>query len=250
MLQRPKGTCAQDPKDPNTLDHQYGPETNVFLYASQHDFKSVGLKAHCFWCPSLLSSVCRWFCMSTKQKINTGSSTEAELVGVDDGMPMVLWSRQFLMAQGYNVSDNVVYQDNQSAILLERNGRASSGRRTRHIDIRYFFATDRIAKGELRVQYCPTDNMVADFLTKPLQGSLFRKFRAMMLNLPDETINPLDTGSQECVGKPSVGKPWKPPCTIAGRTTDVQTAPAPLARLTSVDGKWWSPWGSHCCSRI
>ncbi len=119
--------------------------------------------------------------MSTKEKINTKSSTKAELVGVDDGMPMVLWIRQVLMAQGYNVSDNVVYQDNQSAISLESNGRASSGRRTRHIDIRYFFATDRIAKGELRVQYCPTDNMVADFLTKPLQGSLFRKFRAMML---------------------------------------------------------------------
>ncbi len=75
------------------------------------------------------------YAMSTKQKINTKSSTEAELVGVDDGMPMVLWTRNFLKNQGYNVADNVVYQDNLSAILLERNGCASSGRRTRHIDI-------------------------------------------------------------------------------------------------------------------
>ena len=148
--------------------------------------------------------------ISTKQKLNTKSSTEAELVGVDDGMPMVLWTRNFLKAQGYDVTDNVVYQDNQSAILLERNGKASSGRRTRHIDIRYFFATDRIAKGEMRVEYCPTEDMIADFFTKPLQGSLFRKFRALIMNLPEEHLilgrpeicNPgsaTDT-PQECVG--------------------------------------------------
>jgi len=128
------------------------------------------------------------YSMSTKQKINTKSSTEAELVGVDDALPMVLWARHFLEAQGYEVQDNVVYQDNQSAILLERNGRASSGRRTRHINIRYFFASDRISKGELKVQYCPTMDMVADFFTKPLQGNLFRKFRALILNLPGEDL--------------------------------------------------------------
>ncbi|MDA3875508.1 MAG: reverse transcriptase domain-containing protein [Halothiobacillus sp.] len=139
--------------------------------------------------------------ISTKQKINTKSSTEAEVVGVDDGMPMVLWSRNFLEHQGYAVQDNVVYQDNQSAILLERNGKSSSGRRTRHMDIRYFFATDQIAKGRMRVQYCPTEEMVADFFTKPLQGSLFRKFRALVLNLDDETrIDLSSSKSQECVG--------------------------------------------------
>jgi len=139
--------------------------------------------------------------LSTKQKINTKSSTEAEVVGVDDGMPMVLWSRNFLEHQGYAVHDNVVYQDNQSAILLERNGKSSSGRRTRHMDIRYFFATDQIAKGRMRVQYCPTGEMIADFFTKPLQGSLFRKFRALVLNLADEKhLDLTSSKSQECVG--------------------------------------------------
>ena len=56
---------------------------------------------------------------TNKQKINTKSSTEAELVGVDDGLPMVIWTRNFLEAQGHTVNDNVVYQDNMSAILLE-----------------------------------------------------------------------------------------------------------------------------------
>ena len=96
---------------------------------------------------------------STRQRLNTKSSTEAELVGVDDGMSSITWTRRFLVEQGVHITDTVVYQDNQSAMLLERNGRASSGRRTRHISIKYFFVTDRVKGGELRVEYCPTDDM-------------------------------------------------------------------------------------------
>ena len=81
---------------------------------------------------------------SNKQKMNTKRSTEAELVGVDELMPQILWMRYFLGAQGMKVYDNVVYQDNQSAMKLKKNGRASSGKRTSHITIRYYFVTDRI----------------------------------------------------------------------------------------------------------
>jgi hypothetical protein len=128
---------------------------------------------------------------STRQKLNTKSSTEAELVAVDDVMPQILWSRSFLKAQGYKVSDNVVYQDNQSAMLLERNGKRSSSKRTRHIDIRYFFVTDRIESKEMRVEYCPTGDMVADFFTKPLQGAAFRKFRDTILNVNERDLKEL-----------------------------------------------------------
>jgi hypothetical protein len=72
---------------------------------------------------------------STKQKLNPQSSTESELVGVDNMMPIVVCSWYFLMAQGYGVTQNLLLQDNQSSILLERNGKASSGKRTRHINI-------------------------------------------------------------------------------------------------------------------
>jgi hypothetical protein len=140
---------------------------------------------------------------SRKQQIITKSSTEAELVGVDDGMPLVLWTHNFLMAQGYKVTDNVVYQDNQSAMLLEKNGRALSGRCTQHIDIHYFFVTHQVKHGELRIKYCPTGDMVAGFFTKPLQGShtLFQKLRAIILNIPDRGHNANALTSQECVGK-------------------------------------------------
>jgi hypothetical protein len=111
---------------------------------------------------------------STRQKINSRSSTEAELVGVNDVMPQVLWTRYFLSAQGYDTNENIVYQDNQSAMLLEKNGKGSSSKRTRHIDIRYFFVTDRVASKEISIEYCPTGDMTANFFTKPLQGSLFQ----------------------------------------------------------------------------
>jgi hypothetical protein len=59
-------------------------------------------------------------------------------------MPQVLWTRYFLEAQGYTVWDSIIYQDKQSSILLEKNGKRSSRKRTRHINIRYFFVTDRV----------------------------------------------------------------------------------------------------------
>jgi len=83
-------------------------------------------------------------CASSKrQRINTKSSTEAELVGVNDVLPQILWTRYFLEAQGYPVlRPTKVYQDNMSAIQFGKNGKASSGQRTWHINIRYFFVTD------------------------------------------------------------------------------------------------------------
>jgi hypothetical protein len=121
---------------------------------------------------------------STRQQLNTKSSTEAELVGVDDVMPLILWTQYFLNAQGYDVTENKVFQDNQSAILLKKNGRRSSSRRTRHLNIQYFFVTDRIQSKELTVEYCPTGDMLAEMFTKPLQGSLFRRFCSAVMNIP------------------------------------------------------------------
>ena len=78
------------------------------------------------------------YASSRRQKLVTKSSTEAEIVGVDDGINQVLWTKYFLEHQGYNLNCTTVYQDNQSSILLERNGKASSTNQTKHINIRYF----------------------------------------------------------------------------------------------------------------
>ena len=75
---------------------------------------------------------------SLKQKLNTRSSTEAELVGVDDSMGMIIWSQKFLEAQGYGAFKHILYQDNNSAILLGKNGKASAREKIRHLNVRYF----------------------------------------------------------------------------------------------------------------
>ena len=64
---------------------------------------------------------------------------------------------------------------------METNGRTSCSDRSRHINIRYFFVKDYVKRNEIEIQYCPTKKMLADYFTKPLQGSLFRKFRAIIM---------------------------------------------------------------------
>jgi hypothetical protein len=83
---------------------------------------------------------------STNQKLNTRSSTEMEIVGAHNFMPAICWTPYLMKAQGYGVKDTVMFQDNKSSILLEKNGKASSSKRTKHINIQYFFITDRVRK--------------------------------------------------------------------------------------------------------
>ncbi len=120
---------------------------------------------------------------SIKQKLNTKSSTETEIVAVNDMMSQVLWSRYFLEAQGYTMGASMIFQDNMSAMLLERNGKGSSGKRTRHMNVWYFFIKDRISANEVKVSHQGTENMIGDFFTKPLQGQKFIDFRRFILNL-------------------------------------------------------------------
>ena len=114
---------------------------------------------------------------SAKQKLNTESSTTAELVGVDQILPLVLWVPLFMEAQGYRVERNTIYQDNKSCILMAENGKRSSGKRTHALNIRYFYITDQIEQGNVEIKYCPTDEMTGDYMSKGLQGFKFKKFR-------------------------------------------------------------------------
>jgi hypothetical protein len=124
-----------------------------------------------------ITHICR------KQGMNTRSSTEAEIVAADEAVGPMLWTRRFLEYQGYPVKNNILYQDNRSAILLESNGRKSAGKRSRHLDIRYFFVTDQKEKKQISIQYCPTDEMIGDYFTKPTHGQKFQDFRETIMNL-------------------------------------------------------------------
>jgi len=118
------------------------------------------------------------------------SSTIGEVVGTAEELPDVLWARNFLISQGFDVKEAIVYQDNRSAIALAERGRPAS-RRTRHIDIRYFFVKESIDKKEVKLIYLPTEHMVADFFTKPLQGKAFLQHRDVILGYKEFNVNQL-----------------------------------------------------------
>ena len=101
-------------------------------------------------------------------------------------MPHILWTDYFLNWQGYNAKDTILYQDNKSAILLEKNGKKSSNKSTNHIAIRCWFITDIVKADELNIDYYPTGDMVADYFTTPLQGKKFYQFRKEIMNLKDQ----------------------------------------------------------------
>ena len=119
---------------------------------------------------------------STKHNIVTKISTEAEIVAVSDGLGENLRLMYLMQDQGYDIKPVVLYQYNKSAITLMKKGRSTS-RRTKHISVRYFFVKDRLDKEEVKLVYPSTDDMLADFYTKPLQWSLFRRMRDMIVGL-------------------------------------------------------------------
>jgi hypothetical protein len=82
------------------------------------------------------------------------------------------------------VAQNTMYEDSRSATLLETNGRESAGKRSRHLNIRMFFITDQVNKGNIEIAYCPTDDMTGDYMTKPLHGKKFEAFCNEIMNLP------------------------------------------------------------------
>ena len=108
---------------------------------------------------------------------------EAELVGASDFISHTMWTDWFLRGQGYVVESNIFYQDNQSAILLEKNGRSSCGEKSRHINIRYFFIKDVLQREKITVTHCSTERMMGDYFTNPLLGNLFTTMRDIIMGI-------------------------------------------------------------------
>jgi hypothetical protein len=118
---------------------------------------------------------------ASKQKLNTKSSTETEVVGASDYLPYNIWMQHFMEAQGYKLKKNSFFQDNMSSMKMEKNGRNSCTGNSRHINIRYFWIKDQVDGKTLEIIHCPTLQMLADYFTKPLQGKLLHLFRAVIM---------------------------------------------------------------------
>ena len=117
---------------------------------------------------------------SSKQKMNSKSSTEAELINLSDAVPMTIWCNNFLKALAYEMPAAYMLQDNISTITMVNRG-THIGESTRHIDIRFFYIHDYIINGLIITGFCPTDYMMADGHTKPTQGAQFAYCTGKML---------------------------------------------------------------------
>ena len=117
---------------------------------------------------------------STKQKMNTRSSTETKHVGTSEYLPKNIYFVMLMKELGYQLK-NYLAKDNESEIKLLKNGRDSCTWNSKHIAIKYFWVADRIKNGDIEVVYCPTEDMLGDFFSKPVQGSLFKKFRSALM---------------------------------------------------------------------
>ena len=96
---------------------------------------------------------------------------------------MIVWVRMFLDAQGLGIKLTTLNQDNKSTIQLIINVRLSSSKKTRLIGIRFYFIKYHIDKGESNVVYCPTERMLAFFVTKSLQGKQFTRMRDIIIGV-------------------------------------------------------------------
>jgi hypothetical protein len=125
-------------------------------------------------CFSLGSTMISWF--SRKQTSVALSSAEAEYMAASTASCEAIWLRKLLAGLfDQELDPTVIYCDNQSCIKLSENPVFHD--RSKHIEIMYHFIRDRIQKGAVKLQYVPTDQQVADILTKPLAKGKFEAFR-------------------------------------------------------------------------
>ena len=114
---------------------------------------------------------------SKRQEIVSLSTTESEYVVATHGMKEALWLRSLLSELFGPISEaTTLFSDNQATIALTKDHQYHA--HTKHINMRYHFIRWVIERGSLRLVYCPTDDMVADALTKALPSAKVKHFAA------------------------------------------------------------------------
>ena len=117
---------------------------------------------------------------SKKQRTVALSSTEAEYMALSEAIQEAVWLKAFMQELGEVTGDHAltVYEDNQGAIALAKN--PEFHKRTKHIDIRYHFVREKVEDGQVRLVYCPTQEMLADLMTKPIPAAQFDALRTKL----------------------------------------------------------------------
>ncbi|KAF1334706.1 Integrase catalytic core protein, partial [Globisporangium splendens] len=117
---------------------------------------------------------------SKKQRTVALSSTEAEYMALSEATQEAVWLKAFMHELGEDAGDGAltVFEDNQGAIALAKN--PEFHKRTKHIDIRYHFVREKVEDGQVVLEYCPTQEMLADLMTKPIATAQFDTLRTKL----------------------------------------------------------------------
>ncbi len=130
-----------------------------------------------------------------------------------------------------------LYQDNISTQLLMKNRQFSSRKKTKHIKVKFFYIKDRVDKEDMRVIDCPTGEMWADVLIKPLQGMAFKKMRAQSMNCAIEyeenKIRKTSSASELLTGRGGRTSPFQTPQECDGQNRPSGQLGVPIGQSRS-----------------
>lgn len=121
---------------------------------------------------------------SRKQSCVALSSTESEFIALCEAVQEAIWLKSLLTDMDYTINKINIKEDNQSCLKIIQNDKFSN--RSKHIDTKYNFIKDFVKNGTITCQYCSTEEMLADILTKPLGQHKFEYLRSMMLNVDNK----------------------------------------------------------------
>jgi len=156
---------------------QSGINFHVFVdssYASHEDREShYGFSIHL----NKFSGSC--ITISKKAKLLALSSTEAEYLALFEASKTIMWLRQYLEELGY--PPTLVHEDNKSTITIISNGNDKG--RTKYMDICYHYVRELVQRKQLSITCCPSSQMTADMLTKPLDIKTFLSHRTPLRQL-------------------------------------------------------------------
>ena len=146
-------------------------------YANASYAEEEGRKSRSGHVFMMANAAVTWYCK--KQPVVALSSTEAEYYALSEAVKEALWIRQLLKEIGVPLNDpTTVHQDNLSTMAIALN--PIQHQRVKHMDVKVHFLRDHLDKNDVKMLYCPTDDMIADILTKALPTTPHRKFTRLM----------------------------------------------------------------------
>jgi hypothetical protein len=120
------------------------------------------------------------YASSSKQKTISRSSFEAEVNAASFTGSTVIWLSRLMGELGYNVLPTTIYQDNEGTASILRSGRLT-GRNSKHIDVHMLWMAEKVTEGMLAIKWIPTEEMLADVLTKGMVGKSFQALRDLLM---------------------------------------------------------------------